>query len=109
MPSASAHVLQVRVGVNPRQFLLHENEGKVAGGLDLVFLQKDANGKILAAEKQHVDVKFSQQEYESLSKTGLVLQRRLTIDPSSTEIRVLTRDEGSGSVGSVTVPLSQVL
>jgi VWFA-related protein len=109
LPPSSAHALQVRVGVNPRQFLLHENEGKVAGGLDLVFLQKDANGKILAAEKQHVDVKFSQQEYESLSKTGLVLQRRLTIDPSSTEIRVLTRDEGSGSVGSVTVPLSQVL
>ena len=109
LPPASAHVLQVRVGVNPKQFLLHENEDKVAGGLDLVFLQRDSNGKILAAEKQHVDVEFSQQEYESLSKTGLVLQRRLTIDPSSTEIRVLTRDEGSGSVGSVTVPLSKVL
>ena len=109
LPPVSAHVLQVRVGVNPRQFLLHEKDNHVAGGLDLVFLQKDANGKILAAEKQHADVKFSQQEYESLSKTGLVLQRRLTIDPGSTEIRVLTRDEGSGSVGSVTVPLSQVL
>jgi VWFA-related protein len=109
LPPASAHLLQVRVGVNPRQFLLQEKDNHAAGALDLVFLQKDATGKILAAEKQHVDVKFSQQEYESLSKTGLVLQRRLTIDPSSTEIRVLTRDEGSGSVGSVTVPLSQVL
>jgi hypothetical protein len=38
-----------------------------------------------------------------------VLQRRLTIDPTSTEIRVLIRDEGSGSVGSVTVPLSKIL
>ena len=109
LPPASAHVLQLRVGVNPRQFLLQEKYNHVAGGLDLVFLQKDSNGKILAAEKQHVDVKFSQQEYESLSKTGLVLQRRLTIDPSSTEIRVLVRDEGSGSVGSVTMPLSKVL
>lgn len=109
LPPVSAHVLQVRMGVNPRQFLLQEKDNHFAGGLDLVFLQKDANGKILAAEKQHVDVKFSQQEYESLFKTGLVLQRRLTIDPSSTEIRVLMRDEGSGSVGSVTVPLSQAL
>ena len=109
LPPASAHVLQLRLGVNLKQLLLHENEDHVAGGLDLVFLQKDANGKILAAEKQHVDVKFTQQEFESLSKSGLVLQRRLTIDPSSTEIRVLMRDEGSGSVGSVTVPLSQVL
>jgi hypothetical protein len=109
LPPASAHVLQLRLGVNLKQLLLHENEDHVAGGLDLVFLQKDANGKILAAEKQHVDVKFTQQEFESLSKSGLVLQRRLTIDPRSTEIRVLMRDEGSGSVGSVTVPLSQVL
>jgi len=109
LPPSSAHVLQLRLGVNLKQLLLHENEDHVAGGLDLVFLQKDANGKILAAEKQHVDVKFTQQEFESLSKSGLVLQRRLTIDPSSTEIRVLMRDEGSGSVGSVTVPLSQVL
>lgn len=109
LPPVSAHVLQVRMGVNPRQFLLQGKDNHFAGGLDLVFLQKDANGKILAAEKQHVDVKFSQQEYESLSKTGFVLQRRLTIDPSSTEIRVLMRDQGSASVGSVTVPLSQVL
>ena len=109
LPPVSAHVLQVRMGVNPRQFLLQEKDNHFAGGLDLVFLQKDAKGKILAAEKQHVDVKFSQQEYESLSKTGFVLQRRLTIDPSSTEIRVLMRDQGSASVGSVTVPLSQVL
>jgi VWFA-related protein len=109
LPPVSAHVLQVRVGVNPRQFLLQEKDNLVAGGLDLVFLQKDSNGIILAAEKQHVEVKFNQQEYESLFKTGLVLQRRLTIDPSSTEIRVLIRDEGSGSVGSVTVPLSKIL
>jgi VWFA-related protein len=106
---ASTHALQLRLGVNPKQSLLHENENHVAGALDLVFLQKDSNGKILAAEKQHVDVNFSQQEYESLAKTSLVLQHRLTMDASTTEIRVLVRDEGSGSLGSVTVPLSKLL
>jgi VWFA-related protein len=106
---SSAHLLQLQVGVDPKQFLLHEKENHVAGGLDLVFLQKDSSGKFLAAEKQHVDVKFSHPEYESLVKSGLVLQRRLTIDLGSTEIRVLVRDEGSGSVGSVTVLLSKLL
>jgi hypothetical protein len=38
-----------------------------------------------------------------------VLQRRLAIDAGTTEIRVLVRDEGSGSVGSVTVLLSKLL
>jgi VWFA-related protein len=109
LPPASAHLLQLQVGVNPQQFLLHEKENHVAGALDLVFLQKDSNRKFLAAEKQHVDVKFRHPEYESLVKSGLVLQRRLTIDPGSTEIRILVRDEGSGSVGSVTVLLSKLL
>jgi VWFA-related protein len=109
LPPSSAHLLQLQVGVEPKQFLLHEKENHVAGGLDLVFLQKDSSGKFLAAEKQHVDVKFSHPEYESLVKSGLVLQRRLAIDAGTTEIRVLVRDEGSGSVGSVTVPLSKLL
>lgn len=109
LPPLSAHLLQLQVGLDPKQFLLHEKENHVAGGLDLVFLQKDSSGKFLAAEKQHFDVKFSQQEYESLVKSGLVLQRRLTIDPNSTEMRVLVRDEGSGTVGSVTVVISKLL
>jgi len=109
LPPASAHVVQLRLGVNPKQFLLHEKENHVTGALDLVFLQKDSSGKILAAEKQHVDVNFNHQEYESLVKSSLVLQRRLTMDSNSTELRVLVRDEGSGSVGSVTVSISKLL
>ena len=97
------------MGVDPKQFLFHEKENHVAGALDLVFLQKDSSGKFLEAEKQHVDVKFSHQEYELLAKSGLVLQRRLTMNPNSTEIRVLVRDEGSGSVGSLAVLISKLL
>lgn len=52
---------------------------------------------------------FDRKEYDSLVKSGLTLQRRLVIDPASTEIRVLVRDAGSGALGSVTFPVKRVL
>jgi hypothetical protein len=34
----------------------------------------------------------------------MVLDRHVTIAPESTELRVVLRDAGSGSLGSVTIP-----
>ncbi len=45
------------------QFLLHDQDSHKEGGLDLLFLQKDSAGNIVAAEKQHFDVNFKQREY----------------------------------------------
>ena len=86
LPPASDHLLQLQVGVDPRQLHLHNEKNRIQGGLDLVFLQKDSSGKFLAADKQHFDVNFNRKEYDALAKSGLILQRRLTIDPGSTEI-----------------------
>lgn len=106
---SSDHLLQVQVTLDPKQFLLHEQENRRKGGLDLLFLEKNAAGTFLVAEKQHFDVNFSGREYDSLAKTGLVLQRRLTINTGSSDVRVLVRDAGSGTMGSVTIPVSKFL
>lgn len=106
---ASARTLQLQVALDPKQFLLHDQENRRQGGLDLLFLQKDSAGKFLAAEKQHLDVNFTRREYDSLAKAGLILQRRLAIDPAATEIRILVRDAASGALGSVTIPVKSFL
>ncbi len=105
LPPASARLLQLQIALDPKQLLLHEENDHRHGGLDLLFVQKDSVGKFLAAEKQHLDINFDQKEYDSLAKTGMVLQRRLGINPGSTEIRVLVRDATSGVLGSVSIPL----
>ncbi len=109
LPSASARTLQLQIILDPRQFLLDDRDNHRQGGLDLLFLQMDTVGKFLAAEKQHFDVNFEQKEYDSLAKSGLILQRRLGIDPASVDIRVLVRDAGSGALGSVTFPVKKFL
>ena len=101
----SSRQLQLQISLDPKQFLLHDQNNRKEGGLDLLFLQKDSAGKYLAAEKQHFDINFKPKEYTSLAKTGLILQRRLAIDPASDQIRVFVRDVGSGQLGSVTIPV----
>jgi hypothetical protein len=49
-------------------------------------------------------VDFEQKEYDSLAKTGLVLQRKLTVLRGSAEIRLVVRDAGSTALGSVSIP-----
>jgi VWFA-related protein len=105
--SSSARLLQLQVKLDPKQFLLHDQDSHSKGGLDLLFLQRNSEGGFLAAEKQHFDVNFSRKEYDFLAKAGLVLQRRVDVDPASSEIRVLVRDAGSGALGSVTIPMKK--
>lgn len=105
----SSRLLQLQVTLDPKQFLLQDQDHRRQGGLDLLFVQKDSAGKFLAAEKQHFDVNLDRREYGSLAKTGLTLQRKLQVDPASTEIRVLVREAGSGAIGSVTIPVKSLL
>jgi hypothetical protein len=109
LPPASARMLQLQITLDPKQFLLDDRDNHRQGGLDLLFLQMDTAGNFLAAVKQHFDVNFDHKEYDSLVRSGLILQRRLGIDPASAEIRVLVRDAGSGALGSVTFPVKKFL
>jgi len=105
VPPASARNLQLQVALDPKQFLLQNSSGRQKGALDMIFVQRDAAGNILAADSQHLDIIFEQKQYEFLSKAGMILQRHVTALPASDEIRVVVRDLGSGLVGSVTIPV----
>jgi hypothetical protein len=107
--SLAISAVQLQITLDPRQLLLREEKGTKKGGLNLLFLQKDSAGSFLAAEKRHFDVRFDAREYSAVARTGLVLQRHLAILPDAAEIRVVVRDLGSASLGSVTVAASKLL
>jgi hypothetical protein len=85
----SSHNLQLRIGIDPKQLLLQESHNRQKGGVDLIFAQRDSVGKILSAEKQHLDLKLQQAQYEFLAKAGMVLEYHMAIKPQATEIRVV--------------------
>jgi hypothetical protein len=97
--------LRLQIALDPKQFLLRESSGRQKGSLDLVFSQFDLAGKILVGDKQHLDINFEKKQYDDLAKSGMLLQRNVTVLPQSNEIRVVARDAGSGAVGSVIIPV----
>jgi VWFA-related protein len=102
---ASARNLQLRVGIDPKQLSLQETHGEQRGAVDLLFAQRDSAGKTFAAEKQHLDVKLPQAQYEYLANAGMVLEHHMTVNAQTVEIGVIVRDAGSGAVGSVSIPI----
>jgi len=99
-----SHTIELHIGIDPKQLLLQSSGDRRKGAVDLFFLQRDAAGKRVAAEEQHLELNIEEKQYEYLSKVAMVLDRHVTIAPQSTELRVVLRDARSGSLGSVTLP-----
>jgi VWFA-related protein len=97
--------LELRMNLDPKQFLLHAAAGRHTGALDMMFMQNAPNGEVLAAEKQHFEVNFDDQQYAYLSGAGIVLLRHIRIAPQASQIRVIVRDAASGALGSVSMPV----
>ncbi len=104
LAKADAHTVELHIGIDPKQLLLQESSEHRKGAVDLFFVQRDASGQKVAAEEQHLDLNIEDKQYEYLAKVAMVLDRHVTISPQSTELRVVLRDAGSGSLGSVTLP-----
>jgi VWFA-related protein len=101
----AARSLQLRVAIDPKQLLLQDTHGQQKGAVDLLFAQRDFTGKTLTAEKQHLDLKLPQVQYEYLAKAGMVLEHHMTVSPQAAEIVVIVRDVGSGAIGSIGIPV----
>jgi len=100
----SARNLDLHIGLDPKQLVLENSQDHRKGAVDLFFLQRDSAGTIVASEEQHVGLNLEEKQYEYLSKVAMVLDRHVTVQPRTTEIRVVVRDAGSGMFGSVSMP-----
>ena len=104
-----APTLELHIGIDPKQLLLQDSDDHRTGAVDLLVLQSDADGRKVAAEKQHIALNLEAKQYEYMSKAAMVFDRPLLIAPTATEVRVVLRDAGSGSLGSVTFSIAGLL
>lgn len=102
----SARNLEVHIGLDPKQLLLENSQDHRKGAVDLYFLQRDGAGATVASEKQHINLNLEEKQYQYLTKVAMVLDRHVTIQPRATELRLVVRDAGSGTFGSVSMPVT---
>ncbi|HWZ96967.1 MAG TPA: VWA domain-containing protein [Candidatus Dormibacteraeota bacterium] len=106
---AAARNITLQIGLDTLQLSLKEENAHHKGGIDLLFLQRDAGGKAVQEEQKRIGFDFTDEQYKALVKSGIILQRHVTADRSASEIRVLVHDAASGAIGTVTVPLGKLL
>jgi VWFA-related protein len=97
---------QVVVYINPGN-LSFEREGKSSDArLDVLIGQKDAAGRGFAIPPYSVPLSVA----DSLlaSRGWLETQAAVTLRPGATSIRIVVRDQVSGMIGSVDIPLKEL-
>jgi VWFA-related protein len=107
--SENPRTVEFHIGIDPKQLLLESSGDHRKGALDLLFLQRSGTGVTLAEEKQHIDLNLEEKQFQFLAKAAMVLDRHVTILPQTAEMRVVIRDAGSGSLGSVATPVKAFL
>jgi hypothetical protein len=79
------------------------------GQLDVILAQKDAEGRLVGSGiTDTLDLNFTKESYLKLLKGSLTYSRTFPREAKAIDLRIVVRDSGTGSVGSIKVPFSQV-
>ena len=100
-----AETLKITATVEARDIVFNPKGNLLAGAVDLYFIQIGDKNKVLAGEVRQITATIPQEEYQNFIKSGLSLPTDIRIAPGARSLRVFVRDAGSGSTGSVTIPL----
>jgi hypothetical protein len=77
--------------------------------MDLIFVQKDEQGHVLAQGiAATLDMNMTRQTYLTTLQKGLIYRKAFPREANARAVRVVVRDASSGLVGSLTVPFSQI-
>jgi len=77
--------------------------------VDIVYVQKDEQGRAQGeGTSDSLSLALTDANYAKIEKDGLIRQRRIPRQPAATSVRIVVRDATTGSVGSLTIPFSQI-
>jgi hypothetical protein len=106
-PTAADRTLTLSLGMDIKELLLEEKEGKWRGNIELSFLQMGKDRKTLDEDRKLFTLNVDGAKYKSLQENGLFIVRHLPILPAANTVRIVVRDRGTSAIGTVTVPVNQ--
>jgi len=101
--------LNVFVQVDPAGIGFTKEGDRWKAQVDVVYIQKDEHGRMpRPGVTDTLSLAFTEENYAKARKDGLIRQRVLPRQPGAIALRVVVRDAASGSIGSLTIPFSQI-
>jgi hypothetical protein len=105
-PETTAHkVTALAITLDAREIAFTDSPQGKNCLLDFLFVQQDDTGKQVGGEEKHAEFNSSQKKYESLVQSGMLVTDHLPLADGATVLKIVVRDQRSGMIGSVTIPL----
>jgi phage tail protein X len=78
------------------------------GSIDVKWVQVDFFGRVLTSTSQTLNLNIPQADYESVLRKGLTFSGNVNLVTNATDIRIVARDSGNGSIGSVNISVDRL-
>jgi VWFA-related protein len=109
MESAQTDGISVALQIDPATVAFRKEGERWKAELDVVYVQKDERGEMRGdGINDRISLALTDATYADVVNRGILSQRRMPRRTGAVSLRVVVRDAGTGSTGSVTIPFSQV-
>jgi VWFA-related protein len=100
--------IDILVKVDHTSIELQPQGDRWAGRLDFLFVQRDDRTGQSSTIGDTMDLNLKEANYQKLQKEDLIYGKTVERAPRARLLRVVVRDAATGSVGSVTIPMTKV-
>ena len=97
--------MEMVIYVDPRGIGFNAAGDRMNGKIDLFFVQKNDRGNQFNGVNKTISLNLTPDKYKQVMTTGLSYHDIVPLVPQATQLRIVARDDASGTLGSVTVPL----
>jgi hypothetical protein len=103
-----ARQLKAKVSIDAGQMRFQQQGARWKDDITEVWAEFDSEGKQVGANSQTINLNPTQDAYKELLQSGFSFSETVAIANEATEVRLVLRDGGNGSIGSVTIPLARL-
>jgi VWFA-related protein len=98
-----ARQIKTQIKFDPTQLQLAKTGDHWMDSIDVKWVQVDSSGRILTSTSQTLSLNIPQADYESVLRKGLTFSGNVKLVKDATDVRIVARDSGNGSVGTVNI------
>jgi VWFA-related protein len=100
--------VKVEVRVDPDQLRFDLSAGHWTDGVEVAWIELDAAGIDIGHSAKDLNLNFPDEMHEKIKREGLVFNQTIGLVDGTVELRLVARDSGTGSIGSVNIPLTRI-
>lgn len=107
--STGTDTVVVDLRIDLRDLTLRPNGNRQEGSVEILFLQRAADGNVLARWDYNLPVNLSGTERLEALRDGVRAGKHMPVAKNAVDLRIVVRDASSGAIGSLSIPVQKVL